>query len=178
MQKTLILVIIAGNLTIMGAHAISANFTNTCNESTKTVACLKPSKLVYAEYAGFSAVSLDVLVSAIAEVESGNNARAMGDQNRAAGCLQIYRCALLDVNSRFGTTYSWPSDCLNPITARQIAKLYLIICGLGKMSLEKTVRNYNGGSKGYKKKSTEHYWLKVKKILTTTEYNSANRIKN
>lgn len=109
--------------------------------------------------------ALEKLIDAIAIVESNGHTNIMGDQNRAAGAWQLHRGAIEHTNQRCKTNYVWPQDALNPVMARQIAKSYLIICGYEKKSLEKTVRCYNGGSKGYKKKSTKKYWEKVKKKL-------------
>lgn len=160
----LILLIIANVIPLMADRAIFANSTNTCNESKKTVACWKQSKLVYAKSAEYSAVSLDALVSAITIIESNGRTNIMGDQGKTAGCLQISRCALLDVNRRFGRTYSWPSDCLNEKTAWQIAKFYLVICGYGKRPLEETIRRYNAG-KHWQSDAAGRYFKKVMKEL-------------
>jgi hypothetical protein len=132
--------------------------------SQTTNACLTGYAPESAGYADSSSVSLNDLVSAIAVVESGNNPMAMGDQNQAAGTFQLHRCALLDVNRKYRTKYSWPSDCMNKTTARQITKLYLEILGYNKKSLEIVVRRYNAG-KYWKGQRAKEYWNKVKQAL-------------
>jgi hypothetical protein len=109
---------------------------------------------------------LENLLDAIAIAET-NGRNIMGDQNQAAGIFQLHRCALLDVNRKYGTCYEWPRDALVPHHARNIAKLYLKICGYGKKPLEETVRRYNGGGKHWQSNAAGRYWLKVKTILSS-----------
>jgi hypothetical protein len=107
---------------------------------------------------------LDDLVCAIAIAET-NGRNIMGDQNRAAGIWQLHDIAVREVNRIYGTRYFWPQDALNPITARQIARCYLKICGYGKKPLEETVRRYNGGGKHWQSNAAGRYWEKIKAIL-------------
>ncbi len=113
------------------------------------------------------------LISALTEVESGGDDQAIGDEhltNKAYGCLQIRKPCVDDVNRAHGTNYR-PEDCLNNrelsiwICERYIA-LYATEKRLGREPTdEDRARIWNGGPNGYKKKSTEGYWRKVKKQL-------------
>ncbi len=131
------------------------------NSQNQTNVCLTGYVLVSVAFADSSNASLDRIVDALIIAE---NSKGFGDNGKAAGCLQIHRCALLDVNQRFKTNYVWPSDCLNIKTARQIAKKYLVICGYGKKSLEETIRRYNAG-KRWECPAAKRYYEKVMKAL-------------
>ena len=106
------------------------------------------------------------LVDALILVESGGNTYAVNEKENACGCLQIRPIMLREVNrilrkqnndKRFTKEDRWS-------------------CGLSQemfyiwrnyhhenSSDEVIARNWNGGPRGYKKQSTEHYWNKVQK---------------
>jgi len=65
-----------------------------------------------------------LLLAALIAVESSGNDRAIGDQGRAFGCLQIRREALQDVNRVHHTHYT-RQDCFDRFTAMQICQAYL-----------------------------------------------------
>jgi hypothetical protein len=152
--------VIALALVILSVNATFANSGHTLKKQNEKIGSCET---------GYDTDSANfvTLLNAIATVESQNNPNAMGDQNQAAGIFQLHRCALLDVNRKYRTTFSWPSDCLNPVTAQQIAKLYLVICGYGKKPLEETIRRYNGGGKHWQSNAAGRYWEKVKAILSS-----------
>ena len=107
------------------------------------------------------------LVDALILVESGGNPNAYCKREDACGCLQIRPIMLREVNRilrkqglnrRFSLEDRWN-------------------CGLSKemfyiwkrwhhknSSEEKIARNWNGGPRGWKKKSTQKYWAKIKII--------------
>ena len=106
------------------------------------------------------------LVDALILVESSGNPNAFNKKENACGCLQIRPIMLREVNrilrkqnndKRFTKEDRWS-------------------CGLSQemfyiwrnyhhenSSDEIIARNWNGGPRGYKKQSTEHYWNKVQK---------------
>ena len=106
------------------------------------------------------------LVDALILIESSGNPKAFNKKENACGCLQIRPIMLREVNrilrkqnddKRFTKEDRWS-------------------CGLSQemfyiwrnyhhkdSSNEVIARNWNGGPRGYKKQSTEHYWNKVQK---------------
>ena len=111
--------------------------------------------------------NITTLVDALIMVESSGNPNAYCKKEKAVGCLQIRPIMLREVNrilrkqkstKRFSLEDRWD-------------------CGLSKemfyiwknwyhedSSDEVIARNWNGGPRGWKKKSTQHYWAKVKKL--------------
>tara|TARA_B100000035_G_scaffold246064_1_gene214747 strand:- start:762 stop:1238 length:477 start_codon:yes stop_codon:yes gene_type:complete len=107
------------------------------------------------------------LVDALIIVESNGNPNAHCRKEKAVGCLQIRPIMLREVNrilrkqkstKRFSLEDRWD-------------------CGLSKemfyiwrnwhhedSSDEVIARCWNGGPRGFKKKQTQHYWDKVKKL--------------
>ena len=117
------------------------------------------------------------LLPILCQVESGNNPAALGDYSsktgeyRAVGVLQIWKIVVDDVNriqKKEVFTYKDRSDRLKSL---RMAEIYLTHYGryLEKkgveVNMEVLARVFNGGPTGYKKKSTEKYWKKVKKEL-------------
>jgi len=120
------------------------------SEQTKTLKTNKPKSLV------------DALIL----VESAGNPKAFNKKENAVGCLQIRPIMVREVNR---------------ILRKQKSELRYTKedrwdCGLSKEMFyiwvnhhhpisnnEMIARNWNGGPRGYKKQSTEHYWNKVQK---------------
>lgn len=125
---------------------------------------------------------VEVLIPALAKVESSCNPKAIGDRKKgtsgksvhhyaAWGLLQLHSIYIRDVNSFAKTRFSH-ADAFNPQKAKQIVKLYLLHYGKAyerrtgkKATLEVLARIHNGGPRGYEKKATESYWQKVKAVL-------------
>jgi hypothetical protein len=104
------------------------------------------------------------LISALIIVESSGNDRAIGDQGRAIGCLQIHKAVVADVNKFTGSHYRH-QDMTNRAQARAVCEAYLKHYGKG-CSTEQLARKWNGGGPaGDRKSATEAYWAKVKKHL-------------
>lgn len=107
------------------------------------------------------------LIEAIIQVESGGNDNAIGDlklKHKAYGPLQIRQPVCIDVNKKLGTNYK-STNCLgNRDLSIKIFNVYMTIYCNG-FSDEWKARCWNGGPSGYKKKATEVYWSKVKKLL-------------
>jgi len=123
------------------------------------------------------------VVPAIATVESGGNPSAKGDKNKktgkydAIGMYQLHTEYVRDVN-RIIKLLKMPikpynmDDRLNPYASRQMVKIYLAHYGREyqrktqqTVTAEVLARCHNGGPRGYAKKSTEKYWLKVKAVM-------------
>ena len=115
------------------------------------------------------------LLPILCQVESGNNPAALGDYSRgeyrAIGVLQIWKIVVDDVNriqKKEVFTYKDRSDRLKSL---RMAEIYLTHYGRHlekkgvEVNIEVLARVWNGGPTGYKKKSTEKYWEKVKKEL-------------
>ncbi len=105
------------------------------------------------------------LLAALIAVESGGNTKAVGDQGRSIGCLQITEACVADVNRIYGTTFKWPDDCFNRYLSTRICDLYLSHYGGEKATDHKLARIWNAGPQGHKKAVSLKYWRKVKKRL-------------
>lgn len=113
-----------------------------------------------------------LLIEAVIKVESNGNDYAIGDlnlKNKAFGPMQIRKPCVDDVNLTFGTNYK-AEDCLGnrPLSKWifcRYADIYPKPEWIQMSNQEYIARNWNGGPFGYKKKSTEIYWSKIKKHL-------------
>ena len=106
------------------------------------------------------------LVDALILVESAGNPYAFNKKENACCCLQIRPIMLREVNrilrkqnndKRFTKEDRW--DCGLSQEMFYIWRNY----HHKDSSNEVVARNWNGGPRGYKKQSTEHYWNKVQK---------------
>ena len=68
----------------------------------------------------------DALLNQIAWKESRNNPRAVGKVGEI-GEFQLRGCAIREVNRVYGTRYKL-ADAWDRVKAREIARLYLLIC--------------------------------------------------
>ena len=106
---------------------------------------------------------LDELIEKIWSIESGGRTDCPdGDNGEAIGPLQIHPCALEDVNRRYGTNFV-REDLRNIKTAKIVAKLY-ISYWFEANKQEIAARIFNGGPRGWRKRTTDEYWEKVKGI--------------
>ena len=104
------------------------------------------------------------LVNALILVESAGNPNAFNKKENACGCLQIRPVMVREVNrilrkqnskQRFTKEDRW--DC-----GLSKEMFYIWRDYHHKVSNDEIIaRNWNGGPRGYKKQSTEHYWHKV-----------------
>ena len=111
--------------------------------------------------------NVETLVDALILVESGGNPNAYCKKEKAVGCLQIRPIMLREVNrilrkqkstKRFSLEDRW--DCGLSKEMFYIWRNY----HHEDSSDEVIARNWNGGPRGFKKKQTQHYWDKVKKL--------------
>ena len=110
------------------------------------------------------------LVHALIQVESNGNDKAIGDNGKAIGCLQIWKIYWFDAceRSNIGGVYL---DCYKRGYAVRVFDAYMkryareAWTSPGGFDAEKVARIHNGGPKGYKKTATLKYWKKVKILL-------------
>lgn len=107
---------------------------------------------------------LPQLIAAMVMVESGGDARAVGDGGRAVGCLQIHAEVIADVNRIYKTCYV-QEDLTDPEISKKICQMYLIAYAPPGATPEQCARIWNGGPRGHLKKSTETYWAKVRTTM-------------
>ena len=111
----------------------------------------------------------DRLIDALVKVESNGNPRAVGDNGKALGILQIWAVVVQDVNEVSRVKYTH-ADAFDPAKARAICRAYLARYATAKrLGREPTDEDYariwNGGPNGHNKPSTLKYWHKVAKVL-------------
>ena len=105
---------------------------------------------------------LDKLITKIYVVESGGRLNPPdGDGGRAVGALQLHKCVIDDVNFYYGQNFTY-TDRHDLNKAKQIAKLYIAMW-MHKQREEIAARIFNGGPRGWQKKSTDKYWQKIQK---------------
>ncbi|HIJ67259.1 MAG TPA: hypothetical protein HPP51_03120 [Planctomycetes bacterium] len=103
---------------------------------------------------------LDELIEKIHQVEaSGRLNPPDGDGGKSAGPLQLHECVVDDVNRYRGTDFAY-EDRRDPEKARRIAKLYITMW-LQIHRDEIAARIFNGGPRGWRKKSTDGYWNEI-----------------
>ena len=115
------------------------------------------------------------LVEALIMVESRGNDSAIGDRHiiggEAVGCLQIRPIMLKEINRQLKRNGLEPRFELEDRYSRsksiEMFNVYVTLLHEGH-SDEHIARNWNGGPKGYKRKSTEKYWLKVQREMNKT----------
>lgn len=110
---------------------------------------------------------LTSIMSILKEVETNNNPKAIGDNGRAYGILQIHRSVISDVNRVYGTNYRY-TDMFYVKDSEEVFELY--ICYGREVFFKKhcrfpteeeIVRMWNGGIyKGYTYRDTKDYYKK------------------
>jgi len=123
-----------------------------------------------ASLAAITPKEMNNVLAAIRTVESNNNPDAVGDNGKAIGCYQIWRPYWQDAVEHSGLHGGY-RDCFQcdyaDLVVRGYMKRYATEKRLGRpVTQEDIARIHNGGPNGYKKKSTEKYWQKVKKVLS------------
>jgi hypothetical protein len=116
-----------------------------------------------------AAVPSDRLIEALVKVESNGDPRAIGDNGKAYGCLQIWSVVVQDVNEVSRVKYTH-ADAFDPVKARAICRAYLARYATAKRlgrepTNEDFARIWNGGPNGHKKKASLSYWHKVAAVL-------------
>jgi hypothetical protein len=106
---------------------------------------------------------MELLLDAIAKIESRNNPASVGDGGRAAGMYQIHRSYWTDGTRILGVDWEY-RDAQDPQKARQVVRAYLRYYGKGRTLLD-MARIHNGGPKGDQKAATLAYARKIEQIL-------------
>jgi len=106
---------------------------------------------------------LELLLDAIARVESNSIPDAVGDTGRAIGIYQIHRSYWEDATKILGVDWNY-GDARDPWKARQVVRAYLRHYGKGK-SLIEMARIHNGGPRGDEKAITRDYARKIEAVL-------------
>lgn len=150
-------------------------------------ACNKPIKTSSTPVSGKTApdkqITLEMLLDAIEQVESGGDPNALGDDGKAIGSFQIHKIYVDEVNrilkkEGYAERYSY-DDRYEPFTSRVMT---IVHCGYwhnenfpyihfgmnAKIDLEtaeRLARIHNSGPDGWKKECTKPYWEKVEAKL-------------
>jgi hypothetical protein len=112
----------------------------------------------------------DTIVDKLWQRESSRRLNPLdGDGGDAVGPLQLHIGVLIDVNKYYGTNFT-PQDRRDYAKSRQIALMYINMW-LNKNVEEIAVRIFNGGPRGWQKKTTDAYWDEYKKL-------KVNKIRN
>lgn len=112
-------------------------------------------------------LTYDDFFFALAEVESGHNDAAVGDGGNAIGRYQVWRVYWIDATefSEIGGQYE---DVKKKSYAERVIRAYMQRYAREAWAAkdwETLARIHNGGPRGHKKRTTEKYWAKVKKVL-------------
>ena len=129
----------------------------------------KPNHTVNLPSIKVESITEDKLIKALIDVESSNNDNAYRSGEDAAGCLQIRRTMVRDVNRilkrqksqiRFNFEDRWDRQ--------KSIEMFNIYCNhYNLVTPEEKARCWNGGPRGLQKLSTKRYWEKVKKQLAS-----------
>tara|TARA_Y100000004_G_C8921556_1_gene415662 strand:- start:1019 stop:1384 length:366 start_codon:yes stop_codon:yes gene_type:complete len=114
------------------------------------------------------------LIMILATVESGQNPRAVGDDLKSLGILQMQEAYVQDA-AEYANKPWVHEDALDELTSIKIFRAYMERYAteerLGRpVTFEDIARIHNGGPNGYKKKSTIKYWEKVKCLMEKQKY--------
>jgi len=115
-----------------------------------------------AAWAEQNPATMDRLLDAIEQVESGGNPRAVGDNGKAVGAYQIWKICVDDCNRIVGRKRWTLEDRWDRVKSREMCRTYLTHYG---GTTEEMARKWNGGPRGHTKAATLPYWAKIKKEL-------------
>lgn len=102
----------------------------------------------------------EILLSAIMAVESSYDSLAYNPSEKAAGILQIRPIMVKEVNRILGDEVYSLEDRWNVEKSKEMFMVFSEYHS-PDWDLETVIRNWNGGDKGYRKKSTLPYYHKV-----------------
>lgn len=119
---------------------------------------------------------IDRLIPILCEVESNGNLKAIGDNGKAKGILQLWKTYIDDVNRVYKTDYTH-DDAMYYHNSCEIVILYLTHWGKyyerkykKPATYEVLAKIHNGGptayrAKGNKKRNLDKYYKKVTRLL-------------
>jgi hypothetical protein len=106
---------------------------------------------------------INLLLDAIAMVESRGGPCLTGDGGRACGPYQIHRAYWADGTRFLGVDWDY-EQAADPAKARAVVTAYLLHYGRG-CSLLEMARIHNGGPNGHKKSATLDYARRIERVL-------------
>jgi spore coat protein CotH len=106
---------------------------------------------------------IELLLDAIAQVESRNNSDAIGDGGHARGMYQLHRTYWREGTRILKVKWDY-NLAFEAEKSRRVVRAYILHYGRGK-SLMDMARIHNCGPNGYKKKDTLPYARKIDEIL-------------
>ena len=106
---------------------------------------------------------IDLLLDAIARVESRHDPSAAGDGGKASGAYQIHRAYWADGTRFLGVDWGY-EQAADPAKAREVVRAYLLHYGRG-CSLLEMARIHNGGPNGHRKQSTLEYARRIARAI-------------
>lgn len=121
--------------------------------------------------------NVDLILPALAQVESGGNANAVGDKGKAIGIYQIHWAYWKDATDHDPSIGGSYRDCFDPVYAEKVVRAYLARYAPKNATLEQLARIHNGGGGILRKQhstkekdkkawaNTTIYWGKVKAVL-------------
>jgi len=113
------------------------------------------------------------LIPILAQIESGGDPNAIGDNGASVGILQISVAVVIDVNNLVRSTNYELNDRLDPLKSAEICEAYLnhygkAICNSIMCTDSEKVRHlsriWNGGPGGHLKQSTREYGTKAENL--------------
>ena len=116
-------------------------------------------------------VLFKILLPILITIESGGNDKAVGDNGRAVGCLQIHEIMVDDVNRILGAKVFDYNDRWDREASKEIARIYFRHYSKSALKLKRSQalimmgRQWNGGPNGHHKVATEAYGRKVLTLL-------------
>lgn len=115
-------------------------------------------------------LNFDQFAAAVAKVESNNNSKAIGDNGKAKGILQIHEICFRDAAKYDKELAKFRyNDCFNPAVSKRVLWAYCARYepkALKEGNFEVLARLWNSGPGWAGKKSkTDNYWSKVKSNL-------------
>jgi len=115
-----------------------------------------------------------VLLAALIQVESSGDPLAYNKAEDAAGVLQIRRIFVDDINRIYGPPFYTYEDRWGTEKSKDMVQKYIRHYGterrLGRRPTnEDFARIMNGGPNGWRKQSTEKYWVRVQKKIEQLE---------
>lgn len=135
--------------------------------SKSAPAIMKKTIIIFVLTANCMAVTPE-LFKAIRQVESGNNANAVGDGGKSRGVYQIQRAYWQDACEYGGVKWDYAKNVKSRAKCEQVMRWYWQrYCkdAYRKSDYETLARVHNGGPAGKRIAATKKYWLKVKKYL-------------
>lgn len=114
-------------------------------------------------------MTLITFILILIQVESAGNDLAIGDNGLAYGCLQMHAGYVQDAAEYAGQDWVH-KDAFDRETSIDIFLAYISRYAtedrIGRpVTAEDIARIHNGGPNGWKKKSTEAYWRKVRSLI-------------